>query len=110
MDAMNKMDTMDPHHDGFCKMLYWADRFGDSSIVQTLEYRNEFNVFNFGVGFKKATGISVSQFNEDWRRHMNKNINLNRSDLEIYLKKRFPTLSTNQIKSALDEIFFSIPF
>ena len=40
----------------------------------------------------------------------NKNINLNRSDLEIYLKKRFPTLSTNQIKSALDEIFDSIVY
>ena len=40
----------------------------------------------------------------------NKNINLNRSDLEIYLKKRFPTLSTNQIKSALNEIFDSIVY
>ncbi len=67
----NNMNTMDPHHDGFSKMLYWADRFGDSTITQTFAYRNNLKLFSFGTGFKKATGISVSQFNEDWRRHMN---------------------------------------
>lgn len=80
----NKMDTMDPHHDGFSKMLYWADRFGDSTITQTLEYRNSFNIFKFGAGFKKATGISVSQFNEDWRRHMNTYYYGYRSQKETY--------------------------
>lgn len=80
----NKMDTMDPHHDGFSKMLYWADRFGDSTIAQTLEYRNTFDIFNFGAGFKKATGISVKQFNEDWRRHMNTYYYGYRSQKETY--------------------------
>ena len=80
----NKMDTMDPHHDGFSKMLYWADRFGDSTIAQTLEYRSAFDVFNFGAGFKKATGISVKQFNEDWRRHMNTYYYGYRSQKETY--------------------------
>ena len=68
---LNKMGSMDPHHDGFSKMLYWADRFGDSTITATLAYRNSFKLFRFGSGFKKATGVTVSQFNEDWRRHMN---------------------------------------
>ena len=36
----NKTNTMDPHHDGFSKLLYMADRFGDSTIVKTMEYRN----------------------------------------------------------------------
>ncbi len=67
----NKMGSMDPHHDGFSKMLYWADRFGDSTITKTLAYRNKLKLFSFGAGFKKATGISIKQFNEDWRRHMN---------------------------------------
>jgi len=67
----NRMDEMDPHHDGFSKMLYWSDRFGDSTIVQTLKYRNSLKLFRFADGFKKATGISVGQFEEDWRRHMN---------------------------------------
>jgi len=80
----NKMDTMDPHHDGFSKMLYWADRFGDSTIAQTLEYRNTFNVFRFAEGFKKTTGISVKQFNEDWRRYMNTYYYGYRSQKETY--------------------------
>ncbi|MBC8346570.1 MAG: PD40 domain-containing protein [Candidatus Marinimicrobia bacterium] len=67
----NKTDKMDPHHDGFSKMLYWADRFGDSTITKTLAYRNNIKLFDFDSGFKKATGITVDQFNEDWRRHMN---------------------------------------
>ena len=67
----NTTNRMDPHHDGFSKMLYWADRYGDSTIVKTLGYRNKLKLFSFGAGFKKATGTSVKQFNEDWRRHMN---------------------------------------
>ena len=67
----NNMDEMDPHHDGFSKMLYWSDRFGDSTIVETLKWRNFLKIFRFPEAFKKATGITVSQFEEDWRRHMN---------------------------------------
>ena len=62
---------MDPHHDGISKLLYWSDRFGDSTIVNTLGYRNKLGLFNFKKSFKKHTGITVKQFNEDWRRHMN---------------------------------------
>ena len=80
----NKMNEMDPHHDGFSKMLYWADRFGDSSITKTLAYRNNLKTFSFGTGFKKATGITVDQFNEDWRRHMNTYYYGYRSQKESY--------------------------
>ena len=52
----------------FSKMLYWADRFGDSTITKTLAYRDGLKLFNFGKGFKKATGITVKQFEENWRR------------------------------------------
>jgi len=67
----NKMDKMDPHHDGYSKLKYWADRFGDSTIVKTLHHRNKLKLFRFKKAFKKVTGITVNQFNEDWRRHMN---------------------------------------
>ena len=67
----NKMDEMDPHHDGYSKLLYWSVRFGDSTIVNTLSERNEMGLFMFDGAFKKHTGITVEQFNEDWRRHMN---------------------------------------
>ena len=67
----NKMGSMDPHHDGFSKMKYWSDRFGDSTIAKTLHYRNDWKMFDFEEGFKKATGVELGQFEEDWRRHMN---------------------------------------
>jgi len=67
----NEMDDMDPHNDGYSKLLYWSDRFGDSTIVKTLSERNGMGLFNFGEAFKKSTGITVDQFDEDWRRHMN---------------------------------------
>jgi hypothetical protein len=67
----NKMNEMDPHHDGYSKLLYWSERFGDSTIVKTLSERNKFGLFRFEDAFKKNTGVSVNQFNEDWRRHMN---------------------------------------
>ena len=61
----------DPHNDGFSKSLYLADRFGDSTIVKILNYRNKAGFLFFGNSFKKHTGIKLKQFNEDWRRHMN---------------------------------------
>ncbi len=66
-----KEDEMDPHHDGFSKLLYLAEQFGDSTFVNIVHYRNKLKIFDFGDGFKKATGLDVDQFNEDWRRHMN---------------------------------------
>ena len=64
-------DIPDPHADGYSKMLYWGDRFGDSTIVKMIQYRNKLKVFRFKEAFKKATGIELSQFEEDWRRVMN---------------------------------------
>lgn len=67
----NEMEKMDPHHDGYSKLLYLSDRFGDSTIVDIIQYRNKLGLHRFKAGFKKKTGISVVQFNEDWRRQMN---------------------------------------
>ena len=100
----NKTNTMDPHHDGFSKLLYWADRFGDSTIVKTLEYRNDFKLFSFSDGFKKATGITVKQFNEDWRRHMNTYYYGYRSQKESY--NEIGTVFTLPIKATKGFNFF----
>ncbi len=67
----NSVDKMDPHHDGYSKILYFADRFGDSTLVQLINRRNKTKLFNFSKAFYHVTGVSVRQFNEDWRRHMN---------------------------------------
>ena len=61
----------DPHNDGFSKSLYLADRFGDTTITKILNHRNKAGYLDFKESFKKHTGISIKQFNEDWRRHMN---------------------------------------
>ena len=61
----------DPHNDGFSKSLYLADRFGDSTIAKILNHRNKLKYLDFKQSFKKHTGISLKQFNEDWRRQMN---------------------------------------
>ncbi|NOZ74284.1 MAG: hypothetical protein GXO90_02760 [FCB group bacterium] len=67
----NNVQEMNPHHDGYSKLLYLADRFSDSTIVKIIQYRTKLKTANFKKGFKKYTGISVKQFNEDWRRQMN---------------------------------------
>ncbi len=67
----NKTSEMDPHHDGFSKILLLADKFGDSTIVDILHYRNELGMFDFAKAFKKYTHMSENQFNEEWRQVMN---------------------------------------
>ena len=67
----NKLDEMDPHYDGYSKLLYLSDRFSDSTISKIINDRNKIKLFRFNKSFKKHTGISVGQFEEDWRRHMN---------------------------------------
>lgn len=67
----NRLDKMDPHHDGYSKLLYLSDRFGDSTITKIINDRNKIKLYRFNKSFKEHTGISLKQFEEDWRRHMN---------------------------------------
>ncbi|MFQ6616085.1 MAG: hypothetical protein ACE5HZ_04870 [Fidelibacterota bacterium] len=64
-------EIRDPHAHGYSKMLYWADRFGDSTIVKVVQHRNKLGLFRFKKAFKEATGVELKQFEEDWRRLMN---------------------------------------
>jgi hypothetical protein len=67
----NTTSKMDPHHDGYSKVLYLSEKFGDEAIVKIVQYRNKFKLFNFKKAFKKATGVSPAEFEEDWRRTIN---------------------------------------
>ncbi|MCF7805026.1 MAG: BamA/TamA family outer membrane protein [Candidatus Marinimicrobia bacterium] len=68
----NSMQKLDSHDDGYAKILYLADNYGDSTITKITQWRHEpFGYFNFKEAFKSAVGISVKRFNEDWRRAMN---------------------------------------
>ncbi len=81
----NTVDKIkDPHNDGFSKCLYFADRFGDSTVVKILNHRDKLGLFNFKRAFKKYTGIKLKQFEEDWRRHMNTYFFGIRSQKETY--------------------------
>ena len=74
----------DPHNDGFSKVLYFADRFGDEKLVKILNHRDTLKLFNFSQAFKKHTGITVKQFEEEWRRQMNTYFFGLRSQKETY--------------------------
>lgn len=68
----NQMDKMDPHNDGFSKLLYLSSRFGDSSIVKIVKWRDEsLKIYNFSEAFLKVTGIPLNRFEEEWRLQMN---------------------------------------
>jgi len=67
----NKLDEMGPHHEGYSKVLYLSDKFGDSTISKIINDRSKIELFQFDKAFKKHTGVSLGQFEENWRRHMN---------------------------------------
>ena len=67
----NKMDEMDPHHDGYSKLLMMGEKWGDSTLVDIMSHRNNFKLLNFKKAFKEYTGVTLGQFEEDWRRTMN---------------------------------------
>jgi len=60
----------DPHNDGFSKILYFADKYGDEKLVQILNHRDSLRLFNFNQAFETYTGTTIKQFEEDWRRQM----------------------------------------
>ena len=77
---MNRMERLDSHDAGYAKVLYLADKYGDSTIVKLVHYRDDLKIgdrklltlpYFFERAFKKVTGQTVSQFNEEWRRAMN---------------------------------------
>jgi len=74
----------DPHNDGFSKVLYFADKFGDEKLIKILNHRDTLKLFNFSQAFKKHTGVTVKQFEEDWRRQMNTYFYGLRSQKETY--------------------------
>ena len=67
----NTMNRLDPHDDGYAKVLYLADKYGDSTITKITKWRHKtFKYFDFKQAFKSATGTSLKRFHEDWRRAM----------------------------------------
>ncbi len=75
----NTMDRLDPHDDGYAKVLYLASKYGDSTLVKISRHRLYLDSsherapywYDFSTAFKAATGQTPAQFHEEWRRVMN---------------------------------------
>ena len=76
----NRLNRLGPHDAGYAKVLYLADRYGDSTITRLVQYRDSLRVgrlklpilpYAFNRAFKKVIGQEVKQFTEEWRRAMN---------------------------------------
>jgi len=73
----NTMNQLDAHDDGYAKVLYLAWKYGDSTLVNISNHRlylmkDKYPYwYDFKTAFKDATGQSLTEFDEEWRRAMN---------------------------------------
>lgn len=61
---------------GNAQVRYFAEQFGDSTLVKLLKYRTSLvgdllSVHDFETAFLKTTGQSYTSFYDAWRRHLN---------------------------------------
>ncbi len=64
----NRHRDLDPHDSGFTRVRYLAETYGDSVLVRAVHERGPLGLARFGTGFRKAAGISLRDFEEEWRR------------------------------------------
>ncbi len=68
----NVLHRLDPHDEGYAKVLYLVDKYGDSTLAEIARWRHKtFGYYDFREAFLAATGQTVSKFHEEWRRAMN---------------------------------------
>ncbi len=76
----NTMKRLNAHDQGYAKLLFMADKFGDSTITRIVHHRDSLKIgkralftlpYSFKKAFKKVTGESLKNFTEEWRRAMN---------------------------------------
>ena len=64
----NQEEQLDPHDSGFTRVRYLAETYGDSVITGAVRERNRLGLATFGKGFQERAGITVDEFEEEWRR------------------------------------------
>jgi hypothetical protein len=64
----NRHRDLDPHDSGFSMVRYMADQYGDSVLVQAVKKRDGVRLAQFKRGFYEASGITLRDFEEEWRR------------------------------------------
>ncbi|HKJ66620.1 MAG TPA: hypothetical protein VKA68_01585, partial [bacterium] len=68
----NLLHRLDPHDEGYAKVLYLVDKYGDSTLAEIVRWRHPtFGYYDFNQAFLAATGRQVGDFHEEWRRTMN---------------------------------------
>lgn len=74
----NRLGDLNSHDEGYAKVLYLADRFGDSSLVRMVHHRDTLKLgplkfpkpYSFKKALKQATGLTRKAFDEQWRQTM----------------------------------------
>ncbi len=67
----NELSSMEAHDKGLPMVLYLAWRDGDSTLVKICSWRNKFtNNYSFPSAFKKVTGQTPAEFENEWKRVM----------------------------------------
>ncbi len=79
----HELDEMDPHHDGYSKVLLLTAEYGDSTLIKLVNYR-KLGLNLFDKAFKEATGITVDHFEEHWDEVMNSYYYSYKSQRETY--------------------------
>ncbi|MBD3275293.1 MAG: hypothetical protein GF372_08290, partial [Candidatus Marinimicrobia bacterium] len=68
----NRIHRLAPHDEGFAKVLYLAENFGDSTLTEIIQWRHPtWKTYSFRQAFREATGMSPAAFHEQWRKAMN---------------------------------------
>lgn len=75
----NTMNRLGPHDQGYAKVLYLASKYGDSTLVKISHHRLYLDdkkkkypfFYDFKAAFEEATGQTLKNFEEEWRRVMN---------------------------------------
>ncbi len=74
----DRLGDLGSHDAGYAKVLYLADRFGDSSLVRMVHHRDTLKLgplkvpkpYSFKKALKAATGLTRKAFDAQWRQTM----------------------------------------
>ena len=64
----NRHQDLDPHDSGFSRVRYLAETYGDSVITGAIQKRGFLGTSSFSHGFEEKAGITLDEFEEEWRR------------------------------------------
>lgn len=79
-DKLNYLENSSPvnrrllYAIGNSQLRYFTETYGDSSLTELLQYRDRFlglTYHDFESAFREVTGKGYTEFNDEWRKHVN---------------------------------------